>query len=394
MGLLRIAGILIVVLVLLVAVIAAALFTGVLGAPSAGIEDEGDWGTVSEEQTEVITTVWVDNPNPVGITLGDSVSVSYQLYLNDVNLASGEKADISIPSGNNTVQASTYIQNRKIQPWWVAFVQNNETITLGADATVSVSGPVSASTDISIPERTLLEDETPVITSLSGAASGFEGRHTESVSRERLLDRTGLEWTGLLAEGYVTEGDTEATVGYEIQDGWAEWGAVNEETTTVYFNLRVHNPGDVPVPATPDHLGADVEMNDVEMFSAQANDTSLQNPDDFATGEVIGERVIRPGETEVAVYAVEMDNEKVDDWFRSHVSNDERTDVRTELQAVFTVGELEFSIPEDNPVAYTCQLQTAILVDDQNTTTNCGDGPGAVESIGDRTSVPAVGAAP
>jgi LEA14-like dessication related protein len=373
MGFLRIAGII---------VVAAALFAGVLGAPSAGIEDEGDWGSVSEERTEVITTVWIDNPNPVGITLGDSVSVSYQLYLNDVNLASGEKAGIRIPSGNNTVQTSTYIQNRKIQPWWVAFVQNNETVTLGADATVSVSGPVSASTDISIPERTLLEDETPVITSLSGAASGFEGRHTESVSRERLLDRTGIEWTGLLAGGYVTEGDTEATVGYEIQDAWAEWGAVNEETTTVYFNLRVHNPGDVPVPATPDHLGADVEMNDVEMFSAQANDTSLQNPDDFATGEVIGERVIRPGETKVAVYAVEMDNEKVDDWFRSHVSNDERTDVRTELQVVFTVGELAFSIPEDNPVAYTCQLQTAILVDDQNTTTNCGDGPGAVAGRG------------
>ncbi|MFB6200700.1 MAG: hypothetical protein ABEI98_01675 [Halorhabdus sp.] len=67
------------VFVAVAALIAVALFTGLLGVPSVAIEDVGDWATVSEAQTDVITTVRVHNPNPIGLPVGDSVSATNRL---------------------------------------------------------------------------------------------------------------------------------------------------------------------------------------------------------------------------------------------------------------------------------------------------------------------------
>ncbi|RXK48452.1 LEA type 2 family protein [Halorientalis pallida] len=372
MSLARTVGIGVLLMTVVVAGVGAAFLTGVLGTPSAGLEDRGDWGSVSEERTEVVTTVWVNNPNPVGLTVGDSVEVSYQLSLNDVRLASGEKSGIDIPPGNGTVQLSTDIRNRNIPPWWVAFVRDNETIPLEVDTATRVSGPVSATADFPTHEDTLLAGETPIITALSEVASGTEGTYTETLSPDRVSERTGVALTSLRSGGYVTDPDSELRAGYEVRDGRAAWGPVSEETTTVYFHFRIHNPGDVPVPAAPSNLGVDVEMNDVELFAAEGNDTSLRNPGDFTDSDVFGERVLEPGETEDAVYAVEMQNENVDDWFGSHVRQGEHTELRTEGKFVFSLHDIEFELPGESPVAYTCDLQTNILVDDQNTGTNCG----------------------
>ncbi|WP_255681772.1 hypothetical protein [Natrinema sp. SYSU A 869] len=41
---------------------------GVIGVPDAGLEDNA-WGDVSDDKIEVITAVWIDNPNPA-ISLG------------------------------------------------------------------------------------------------------------------------------------------------------------------------------------------------------------------------------------------------------------------------------------------------------------------------------------
>lgn len=352
------------VIVLVVAAIAAALALGFLGTPSAGVEDIGDWGEVTDEQTEVVTTVWVQNPNPVGVALGESVKLTYQLHLNGINLAGGETGALDVRAGNNSVQISTYIQNRELPRWWVAFVSANETIPVRAEPTARVNGLVSTSTDLPTHNTTLLKNSTPVITALSETASGTEGEYTRTLSAsgaQRQLGASGIEGPPLV--------DEDVTVGYEIEDAWARWGEVSEERTVVYFHFLVHNPSErVAVPAAPDNLAVDVDMNDVELFSARANDTTLANPEAF------DERLLLPQQTEKAVYAVEMDNDKIDDWFVSHVERGERTDIRSELRLVLSRGDLTFEIPAQSPVAYTCELQTGIFVDGQRTETDCGQG--------------------
>lgn len=369
-------------LVIVAAVVGGAYFVGAIEQPTAGLEDHGDWGEVTDERTEIITTVWVNNPNQIGISLDGDVRASYQLYLNNVNLAQGSKEGISIPPGNNTVDLTSELNNQQLPTWWVAFIQNNETIQLRAVPRATVSaGPFTVSPELPEENRTLLADETPVISALSAVASKSEDRYTQNVSVETLPDRFNqLPETELTTDKYE--------IGYVVQEGWATWGDVSQETTEVRFHFLIQNPSEtVCMPAEPEHVGLSVDMNDIEMFQAQANDTTLENPAEFA-GEgdaclgAIDRPVLAPQETREVVYSVEMDNDKLDEWFTSHVDRTEQTEVRTELQFVFRFNETEFRLPADSPAAYTCRFQTNILVDDQTTETTCGQ----PESIGVDTS--------
>lgn len=372
----RTAGKVIAVLLVIVVAVALAVLTGLFGAPSAGIEDVGDWGTVTEERTEVITTAWVRNPNPVGLSLGDSVAVTYRLRMNDVDLAEGTTRGIDLRPGNNTVRASTYIDNDQLSAWWAAFVRNNETIDVHADPTARIDGLVATTVDMPAHETTLLSESTPIVTSFSETVAGLEGRYTLADTSGDALIEAGLIERDVL-EGSLS--GSAPTVGYEVERGWATWGEVSDETTKLRLHVRLHNPSEtVPVPAEPEHVGVDIAMNDVELFSAQGADASLANPQAFTLREAIDRRVLPPGETTEAVYVVEMDNDRVEEWFRSHVERGERTTVETRLRLVFGIGDRTIDVPADGPVAYTCELQTGIFVDDQETATSCDD-PSSLE---------------
>lgn len=313
--------------------IGAGFATGVLASPSGGVENVGEWGEVTEERTEIITTLWVDNPNPIGIDLGSSLRADYELAMNDVRLAAGEKEGVNIESGYNTVELRTYIDNERLQPWWVEYVRANETIHLSASGSATADVGFT-SVDIPFPavEETMQEDSAPIIESLSAAASQSEGSYGP----------------------------------YEVERGYAEWGDVSQETTTVLFVYEIRNSGPIPIPAVPGGFEVDVQMNDVELFGGGTGAMTPQNVAEDAT--------IAPGETQELVFAVEMDNEQIDDWFRSHVENDEQTHVESSVQFVFEVEELgaTFRIPEDG-VTYQCDFQTAILID-QESQTDCGTG--------------------
>jgi LEA14-like dessication related protein len=345
-------------IVLVVAVVVGLYVAGVLQAPTVGVADIGDWGTVSEEETEIVTTVWVDNPNPVGASVGDGLSASYHIDMNGVRLAEGEKSGLAIQPGNNTVALRTNVQNENIAPWWVAFVQANETIDLTAGGTVTANTGLTATAGVPSVNRTLFADSTPVIDALSAAANESTGTYMAGTS-----DVTG--------DG---PRDEDLTVGYRIERGWATWGPVDESTTTARFHFVVSNPGDVRVPAEPDGFRLHLVMNDVELFTAEGNALTLSNG---------APETIPPGERRVVNYTVTMDNDKVDDWFRSHVRNDERTDVEANLQLVFRpdrVSGVEIAAPAGGVTAATCDLQTAILVDDQETETTCAGPAGVTEA--------------
>ena len=334
---------------------------GILQAPSAGIEDVGDWGNVSESETEVLTTVWVNNPNPVGVSLGSGLSASYRIDLNGVRMAEGEQTGLDLRPGNNTMTLHTTIRNENIPSWWVAYVRANETIDVTASGQVTADTGLSATAPVPGVNRTLLADATPVIDVLSATANQTSGTYTVT--------------TGDVTDPGLLPGDrTTLTAGYRIERGWVTWGSVNDSTTTAAFHFVVSNPGDVPVPSDPDGFRLDLDMNDVDMFTAEddALTTSTAVPDTLA-----------PGERHVVDYTVTMDNEEIDDWFRSHVRRGERTDVEATLQLVFrpeTLSGVEIAVPPEGATAVTCDMQTAILVDDQETSTTCTGPTGITEA--------------
>jgi LEA14-like dessication related protein len=282
--------------------------------------------------------------------------------MNDVRVATGSKSGVSVPRGDSTTQLRTDLLNEQLPAWWVGYVRANETIALDANGTVTVDAvrpfryPVGAN-------QTIMADRRPVIGALSAAANGTNGTYARSVDTGRLGDS--------LTGDTVLGGDGSVTVGYEVERGWATWGEVTEAETTALIHLRVHNPGDVPVPAAPDGVGVTIDTNDVALFQAdsQAMDPRNVGPD----------TVIQPGETREITLAVTMQNERIDEWFTSHVRETEGpgiegTDVSAEFQVVFEVpgvGET-FRLPAGTPATYDCAFETAILVDDQEPSTTCG----------------------
>lgn len=349
--------------VALLALLAVLYALGVVGAPSAGLVDRGDWGTVTDERTEVVTTVWVDNPNPVGVALGDSLTADYVVVMNDVRLAEGERSDIAVPAGNSTHRLRTDLLNDRLAAWWVGFVRADETIELRVDGTLTVRALVAFDHDVRPVNRTILNDSTPVIDALSSSANRTAGTYTETVGTDQV--DTGADGVDL--------GDAdEVTVGYEVRRGSAEWASVTEAETTIRFRFEVHNPGDVPVPAAPDGVGVTVDTNGVRLFEGETGDLTL--------GSVDADTVIEPGEAREVTFTVTMDNERVDEWFTSHVRTDagpgqEATTVSTGFQVVFEdpATGMTFRLPPDSPVTYDCQFATQILVDDQPAETTCGE---------------------
>jgi len=349
-------------LVALVGLIVVLYLLGVVGVPSAGVEDMGDWGEVSEEETEIVTTVWVDNPNPVGLSLGNSVTVDYDIQMNDVLLAEGSKSDISIPAGNSTRTITTDLYNNRLDDWWVGYIRADETVSVQANASVTVDALLSTSREFPI-EQTMLEDETPVIDALSASVNATAGPYTENVSAGS-VDDGALDGSGL--DGPLGgSGNETLTVGYEVQRGWATWKSVNATTTTIQVHVELHNPGDVPVPAEPDGVGFTTEANGVEMFAADSGDLSTDTAEE--------EPLIQPGETRTTQFTLAMANDNVDDWFTSHVRNGERTRLATQFQLVFRepTTEQTFRIPDGTGAGHDCTFQTAILVDDQTASSDC-----------------------
>lgn len=323
-----------------------------LSVPSAGVEDAGDWGEVTSERTEIVTTLWVNNPNPIGLNMNEGFSTEYVIALNGVELATGQKESVSIENGNNTVELQSFVDNSELPTWWVQFVRANETVQLNVTGTATVPTPLGA-TDVSIPpvERTMLNDSTPIVDSLSSAAAATEGTYTSN-------ETVGTELGG-----------GTAVVGVEVVDAAARWGAVNESTTVVLFDFTFHNPSEtVPFPAVPDGMTISIDMNEVRMFEA--------SEDEAQPRDVGPDAVIQPGETRTVTIAVTMPNDKIDDWFTSHVRNEERSEVDARFRFVFEEPKTgtTIRIPEDNPITYSCEMQTAIFVDGQETDSNCAEG--------------------
>jgi len=331
------AGLAVVGVLVLVAVVGFLL--GAFSAPSAGVADQGDWGEVSENRTEIVTTVWVDNPNPLVSVLGSDLDLEYDLALNGVDLAAGEREGLSVERGNQTRELTTELRNDRIRAWWVEYVRTNETVDADFRATIGARAGFRGASYTVDRNATFLANETPMRDAMTEAVNDTEGSYPSV-----------------------------APV-YEVRDARAEWGDVNQNRTLVHFRFTVYNPSEVPVPAAPNGISATMRTNGVELVRTEGQEFELSGVD--------GDEFIQPGETREYTVTLRIDNEKIDDWFRSHVREDERTDIEVNFQATVRnpiTGDT-IRLPPGG-VTYTCEMQTAIFVDDVEPGTSCGSGGG------------------
>ncbi|WP_135806777.1 LEA type 2 family protein [Halorussus marinus] len=256
--------------------VGAALTTGVVSPEAPTVESiDNQWGEVTDETTGVETRVVVNNPNGVGIP--GVAGVSYDVAMNDVTVASGASGAVSLSSGQNELVLRTDIDNRKIPEWWASHINDGEQTTVSIRP--SVNAPLF-STELDAQERTFSTD----------LLAAFDSDSAESVE---------------------AGGRTLLTV----EETDASWGTATTDETPLRFSGTVTNPNGEPIEFGT--IGYTVSMNDVTVAEGTT-----------------GERVeIGANETETIRIQSVLDNRKLDEWWVSHVRNDEQTTLAVEAFA-------------------------------------------------------------
>jgi LEA14-like dessication related protein len=317
-------------LLVLFVVIVVLVLLGVLGVPDGALDDN-QWGEVDNESIEVITTVRVDNPNPVGAT----ADAEYNVTMQEVRIAEGEGKDLSIDPGENAVELRTDLYQDRLPAWWSRHLNNDEQSQLIVNATVDAAvGPFSTSRDTAVVEQ--------IPTDIEGA-----------------LDQSFSEFEGEYPE---------AAPAIEIRQVDTGWGEVTENRTEIVMNATIHNPNLAPIP-TPSFTGA-IEFNDIRIAEWDAGEVELRDAPDDAT--------IPPRETEQRTFVVVMNNQRVPEWFASHVEQEEFTEMVVSGQLAVEVQGREVTIPpRDGGVACEFEMTTAIFVDQNSSVEfqSCGVTP-------------------
>jgi LEA14-like dessication related protein len=326
------AGVAVAAVVVAGSVLAFGLLDDDLRAPEFGVVDRGDWTT--DDGVGVVTTVWANNTNPVAVS---GLSLSYRTSLNGVTVAAGERRNLTLPRGNTTLSLPSRLRTDRLPAWWVAYVRANETLAYRVEADARIdAGGLSATRTLSR-EGTLFADRQPVLAAVSAAAGRATGTYT------RTYEALGLR----------------ATVGYELTDVEAEWGPVSRERTILLVRYTVHNAGDVPVPAAAEGLNLTVEANGIVLFRTRGA---------VAPGDV---ELLEEGESRTVTLRLELDNDRVDDWFVSHVRRGERSRVNATVALRFRLPAstpvlrepVEVTVPPDGLAAADCTVRTDVFVD-------------------------------
>ena len=332
---LRIVGTVLLSIVLLVAI---GFLLGIFGVPSVEAV-ENQFGDVNESTTVIETDLLVNNPNPMGLKLGGS-TLEYSVLMNDVRMAEGSYSGLGVGSGNSTVNLTSYMDNEKIPGWWVSHVENGEYTSVEVDAAVHLSWlPVS----VGAPDV-----QRDVSTDITAAFNTTETRPIDA--NQPLVSDPIL---------YLNE-----TSG--------RWGEVTAEETEVVMEFTLYNPK--PYPITASKIGYDMTMNDVAI----------------GEGSTESGVAIPPGETRTITATTSIRNQRLDEWWVSHLQRNQRTNLTIDFYAQFDLSSGDagtFRIPLDT---MTSHFETDIFGTKGQSEAD-GDDSGGNGTSGEGTSTPTDG---
>ena len=281
---------------------------GVITADRPQVESvETEWGTVTDERTEVQTRIGVDEPRV--LRAGDAAAdVSYTVSANDIVLASERENRVRLDETGRAVTVSTWIDNDEIPAWWASHVNRNETTTVRVEPDL-----ITSYGNIRVPADGLTQERT-VRTAL------LEPLQANQSQRLRAYDRTVL---------IVDETD-------------AEWGTATENRTPINASATVTNPTRLPVPIT--EIGYTIRLNGIVVGEGVAADQTVIPADSTRTIDA-----------EAAI-----DNTELDDWWVTHLRNDETSNLSVEFNATLEYAGIQRTIPLEF-LSYDRTFQTDLI---------------------------------
>lgn len=324
-----------VVLLVLAASVGGAYTLGVIGAPTVtGVDNE--FGSVSENETVVHTDLVLENPNPVGADL-NGLTVDYAVSMNGVRMASGGKEGVSVGSGTSRLPFETTMRNDRIPAWWVTHVRNGETSEVVVDAEVRSS---LLDRSVAIPQERTVE------TDIIGEFRSTEDRPVEA-------DHP------LVSDPVLIVRETDA-----------QWGNVTDETTPIDTQFVVYNPKTTPYAVT--EVGYEITMNGVRV----------------GNGSTDREYVV-PGKSRRTVRAeTAIDNDRLDEWWVTHLRNDQTTDLRIDFYAKVRISEgTTVRVPMDE-LTYETTIETDMFGNKNASGDATASGENGTETSGAATPTP------
>lgn len=314
--------------VLVVSLVGVVVLGGV-GAPAVqGVDNR--FGNVTDETTVVHTDLIVHNPNPIGIQLGDT-EVAYTVRMNDVEMARGGGTGLDIATGNSTQAFESEMDNEQIPTWWVSHVGNGEHTVVAINATIQTSLLGQRQFDAA--------QEREVETDIIGEFNSDETRPVRADDPPPAMENPVL---------YVNETR-------------ANWGLVTPERTPIDMEFLLYNPQTIPY--TISELGYEITMNGVPVGEGRTEDVAA----------------IPPHSSDTVRTTTEIRNQELDEWWVTHLRNDQVTDLRIEFYAVISSDDLlnDVRVPLDE-LTYEETIETDIFdnkADDQAATDDTGSYP-------------------
>ena len=284
---------------LVIVILVASLLLGCtgLGKPEV-VKVENEWGEVNQDYTEILTRITVNNPNPVPIPIS---AVETELYLNGIKMGSGKNINsATIEPGESVIVLSTKIENNKIPEWWVSHIKNGE------KSKVTLKGYLVF--DLKITQfRFPIEEESDI--------------QTDILSSLSLTRDFGI-------------GPAKVTISLK-----SSWGNVSSTTTQIVHTATFTNPNPFPIPL----LATDytITLNNIEIGRGKIQDVT-----------------IKPNTKTTVTFTTQIENEKLKEWWVSHIKNGEKTTIRMSLSPEFEILGQKFRVPVINVES---EFRTSIL---------------------------------
>lgn len=263
-------------LLLVLLALGGLLVAGAFGEPTV-VAVESEWGEVTDEAATIHTTVVVDNPTPVGIP--PVANLQYNVTLNAVRVAAGEREGVGFPPGESEVELSTTMPHRGIAAWWPTHVERLErsAMTIRPRVTLRWVG-----TEFSVPA-----EREPLRTDVLAPINDGPDEPVEVLDAPHVV---------VLRQS-------------------ARWGAPTAERTPILVETVVENRYETT--ARVEDVRYRVRLNDVVV--ADGEDTTAFD--------------LQPGSTSTVEVRVPIETDRMADWWASHLRNDERTVVSIEISA-------------------------------------------------------------
>jgi len=297
----RIIGI---IFLLFIGIIIIGFITGILTIPSIK-NINNRWGDISENTTEIISSITIENNNPFKIII-PRVEVDYTLKMNNIEMAHGKIENIDLQKGDTTIEVTSYLNNSKIPEWWVSHIKNNETTIVDIEPMVVIDAEF-AEPHIDTPSKTI-----PVNTNLLHAGNMFDEKTIEI-----------------------------GPINITLKPVSVEWGNVNNKTTEIILNVVMYNPMPLNIPMP--QIQYNISMNNITI----------------GNGSITDNLILKANKDSIINLVTKIDNNLLDDWFVSHLQNNEKSTLKITISSVLEYEGISYKI--DDFLIYIHDFDTDIL---------------------------------